>query len=152
MSTIANTFFPLLLTVALTSVADAIASDSVNRTTAPARSSAMWTPEGQPERLEFNFGDITAWIRNKGGWHIEGRIQHRGLLCGTYELGMRFGAGTLGCTDVKWLTEIEYGTRVRQCNNASQHHDGGGILPQLVNDFERITCGERVIRCTGNCK
>jgi hypothetical protein len=152
MSVILRIYFPLVLSVTLACVTEAIANDSLIRATAPARPSAMWTPEGKPERLEFNFGDITAWIRNKGGWHIAGRVPHSGLLCGTYELGMRFGVGAPGCTDVKWLTEVEYGTRVRQCNSAAQHHDGGGFQPDLAEEFGRITCGERVIRCTGNCK
>ena len=121
--------------------------------TSPARPSAMFTPEGKPERLDFKFGgDITGWIRNKGGWHVEGTVGHAGLLCGTYELGMRFGVSEPGCSQVHWLSELEYGTRVTQCNNASQHHDGGGYIPALAKDFDRITCAELVIRCTGNCK
>lgn len=152
MSAIANTFFPLLLSAALSGLVNASETDIVSRTTAPARASAIWTPEGKPQRLDFNYGDITAWIRHKGGWHIEGRVQHRGLLCGTYELGMRFGVGNPRCTDVTWLSEIEYGTGMRQCNSATQHHDGGGFQPGLAKDFARITCAERIIRCTGNCK
>lgn len=142
----------LLIIGVLAGAAQANENDPLNRATAPARPSVMWTPEGKPERMEFNFGGITGWIRGKGGWHIEGMVQHTGLLCGTYELGMRFGVGNPGCTDVTWRSRIEYGTRMKHCNSATQHHDGGGYLPDLAKEFGRITCAERVIRCTGNCK
>lgn len=146
------TYLALLIAGVLAGAPGDSQSDSMNRVTAPARPSAIWTPEGKPEQMEFNFGAITGWIRNKGGWHIEGMVLHNGLRCGTYELGMRFGVGNPQCTDVKWLSEIEYGTRMRHCNSATQHHDGGGFLPDLAKDFARISCAERVIRCTGNCQ
>jgi len=31
-------------------------------------------------------------------------------------------------------------------------HFGGDKQPELARDFARITCAERVIRCSGNCK
>ena len=110
------------------------------------------TAEGKPERLDFDFGRTSGWLREKGGWHIEGTVSHTGLRCATYELGMRFGVGNPGCTGVTWLSGIEYGTRERHCNGAVRHHDGGGFLPELSKDFARITCAEQVIRCSGNCR
>ena len=43
-------------------------------------------------------------------------------------------------------------TSERQCNNATVRQSGGENQPELARDFGRITCAERVIRCTGNCK
>lgn len=141
----------LMISATLTCAA-AIADDRTSRVTSIARPSALFTPEGKPERLDFDFGNIKGWIRQKGGWYVEGPVSHEGLRCATYEIGMRFGVGKPGCTDVSWISKIEYGTREKHCNGARRHHQGGGFLPELAKDFARISCSERVIRCTGSCK
>ena len=79
-------------------------------------------------------------------------MTHRGLLCGEYSVGMRFGIGRPGCSNVAWLTDVTYATARRQCNNATLYHAGGDVQPELAGSFAQITCAERVIRCTGVCK
>jgi hypothetical protein len=122
--------------------------------TAVAKPAPLFLPDGTPERLDFTFGDskageFKAWLRNKGGWNVEGWVHHAGLRCATYRVGVRFGAGKPGCSDVTWLTDVIYVTEQTQCNNASQQHSGGDINFSLGKDFVRVTCAERVISCRG---
>lgn len=140
-----------LLIAAAFATASAV-DDGFKGVTSVARPSALFTTEGKPERLDFDFGDIKGWIRQKGGWYVEGPVKHTGLRCATYEIGMRFGVGEPGCTNVTWLSQIDYGTREKHCNGATRQHRGGGFLPELAKDFGRISCAERVVRCTGSCK
>jgi len=142
----------IVVLAAVLGSANAGAEEKTSRTNAVARPFALYTAEGKPERLDFDFGNIKAWIRNKGGWNVEGPIKHVGLLCATYEIGLRFGVGSPGCDNVKWISDVSYGTREQQCNSAAVQHYGGGFLPDLAKDFDRITCAERVIRCSGNCE
>jgi hypothetical protein len=104
------------------------------------------------QRKDFRFGNFTAWLKRGGEWHIEGPVSHRGLLCGTYEVGARFGVGNPDCTDVQWVSEVRYVTSLNQCNDAGRQHSGTELDDALVERFDAITCAERVIRCTGNCK
>ena len=120
--------------------------------TAMARPSSMLTAAGKPDRLEFDFGGTKAWLRENGNWHIEGPVPHQGLLCATRTLSVRFGIGNPGCTKVHWLSEFDDGSSVKQCNNATAWHNGGGFLSALQPDYTRITCAERAIQCSGNCK
>ena len=122
------------------------------RKMAEARKSTQWTPKAEDARVDFNFGDITAWLRADGNWYIEGWVNHGALRCGTYQLGIRFGTGQPGCSNVTWLTEPRFVTRQRQCNNARMRHAGGDEDFSIKADFNRITCAERVIKCTGTCK
>lgn len=111
------------------------------------------TAEGfKPQRKDFRFGGFTAWLKRGGEWHIEGSVRHRGLLCGTYELGMRFGIGKPDCTDVKWVSGDSYVSSQYQCNDAEMPHAGTDIDAALADQFDAITCAERVVRCSGNCK
>lgn len=104
-----------------------------------------------PSRWDFDFGDGTALLRNDGTWQVEAVIGHGGLRCGTYRLGVRFGAGRPGCLDVNWLGEPIFVTRQKHCNNAERPHLGEGYDALFSDTFEEITCAERVIRCTGLC-
>jgi len=104
------------------------------------------------QRKDFRFGNFNGWLKRGGEWQIEGAVQHRGLMCGTYEVGMRFGIGNPGCTDVQWISGDEFVTSKSQCNEAEMQHTGYGIAPGLAEQFDAVTCAERVIRCTGNCK
>lgn len=122
------------------------------RASAPARAAPTDSVVRVPERLDFNFGELRLWLRKTGAWQIEGEVSHRGLLCGTYEVGIRFGAGNPGCANVSWLSGVRYATSRRQCNNATVIHTGGDVQDELAAPFPTITCAERVIRCTGNCK
>ena len=122
------------------------------RASAPARAAPTESVVRVPERLDFNFGELRLWLRRTGEWHVEGEVAHRGLLCGNYEVGIRFGAGSPACANVSWLSGVRYATSRKQCNNATVIHSGGDIQRELAGPFPTITCAERVIRCTGNCK
>ena len=104
------------------------------------------------QRKDFRFDRSTAWLKRDGTWHIEGPVSHSGLLCGTYEVGMRFGIGKPDCTDVEWVSETRYVTSQSQCNSAETIHSGTEIDESLTGQFDGISCAERVVRCTGNCK
>jgi hypothetical protein len=131
----------------------ASASDGIlDRRSTPARHPALLMPGGKAERLEFDFGQVKGWLSRKGEWYFEGEIPHRGLLCGTYELGIRFGIGNPGCANVEWASEPYFVTRHLQCNNATVAHAGGDFDPGLAPIFDRVTCAERVVRCNGVCK
>jgi hypothetical protein len=117
-----------------------------------ARPAAEWDENGKPAKIEFDFGDFKMWARKKGGWQIEGWLHHRGLLCGTYYVAVRFGIGDAGCNNVKWLSDPRYVTQRVQCNNASVLHSGGDVEFPHAAQFADITCAERIVRCTGNCQ
>ena len=106
----------------------------------------------QRKDFRFGFDRSTAWLKRDGTWHIEAPVSHSGLLCSTYEVGMRFGIGKPDCTDVEWVSEARFVTSQTQCNNAEMVHSGTEIDESLTGQFDAISCGERVIRCSGNCK
>ncbi len=136
----------------LFSAAESAAQSTTSRTTAPARAIGSASVVLKPQQLDFNFGGTTASLGPKGDWSIKGLVSHRGLLCGDYSIGVRFGVGSPECSNVVWLTDVSYVTSQRQCNSASVQHSGGDLQPQLIEPFRRISCAERVIRCTGVCK
>ncbi len=104
------------------------------------------------QRKDFRFNNFTAWLNRDGVWHVDGQVSHRGLLCGTYEVGMRFGIGKPDCTDVQWVSGVRYVTSQFQCNEAELPHSGTEDDASLAGQFDAITCGEWVVRCSGNCK
>ena len=108
----------------------------------------------KPERLDFDFraGDSHAWINDDGDFQVSGWIKHTGLLCATYRMGVRFGVGSQGCLNVEWITEPIFVTTESQCNDARVEHTGGDTNAGLGKRLATITCGERVVRCSGNCK
>lgn len=128
------------------------AQSTTSRTTAPAHAVGSASVVLRPRQLDFNFGATRATLDAKGGWNVEGSVSHRGLLCAEYSIGLRFGSGSPDCSNVVWLTDVTYVTTQRQCNNATLQHAGGDLQPALIEPFARITCAERVIRCTGICK
>ena len=101
--------------------------------------------------MVHRFGDLQAWLNADGDWLIEGKVRHNGLQCATYEVGIRFGAGDPGCTNVQWLMNTEYVTQIEQCNNSTVQHSGGAREHFIKNDYVRVSCAERFIRCRGNC-
>ena len=105
-------------------------------------------------RLDFDFraGESTAWLNSDGDFHLRGWVLHRGLLCATYRMGMRFGIGAPGCLNVEWISDPVYVTSQFQCNGARVAHDGGDTAPAMGAQIAKITCAERVIRCSGSCK
>jgi hypothetical protein len=137
----------LVLAVRIAGAAD----DSLRRAQAPGRVSSMPGAAG-PARIDFLFGDSRVSLGSDGAWTVSREVSHHGLLCATYELGVRFGAGESGCNSVEWLGSVRYVTAQQQCNNARVPHSGGDQQPELAREFPRITCAEQVIRCSGNCK
>ena len=132
--------------------ATVLANEDVRKlSTEPRRSAAAGLP-ATPARLDFDYGDIHAWLLADGNWHIEGTVRHRGALCAQYQLGIQFGIGSPGCANVEWFGQGRYVTYHVQCNNALVRHSGGDLNPLAAQNFERITCGQRLIRCEGNCK
>ena len=141
----------LAVLAAVTAVADDAGGPSAGRT-AVARPAAEWNKDGKPVKLEFDFGDFKAWARRDGSWNAEGTVQHRGLQCGTYTLSLRVGRGRPGCVDVQWFGEPRAVASVTLCNNAPGPLTGGNNEFRDAARFDEISCAERVIRCTGNCK
>jgi hypothetical protein len=143
----------MLLAAAFVFQASGVAADEyTRRATAATRVSVSDLAAGRRDRLEFDSGEFKGWLDRKGEWYVEGDVSHVGLLCGVYETGLRFGKGDPGCTNVDWLSEVHYGSRRTQCNGATVKHAAWHNEPALEAQFEKITCAERVIRCTGNCK
>ena len=132
--------------------ASAVAADEVRKLATEPRRTSDVGGALSPARLDFFFGDIRAWLLEDGNWHIEGNVQHRGALCGRYELGIQFGIGSPGCSNVKWLGLPAYVTMRTHCNNALLSHSGGDIDYAAAEAFDRINCAQRLIRCSGTCK
>ena len=120
--------------------------------TAVARQAMEWDKQGKPAKLEFDFRDFKAWARRDGSWNAAGEVQHRGLLCGTYTLSLRVGQGNPGCTDVQWFNEPRAVASTRLCNNATGMLSGGNLEFADADRFDEITCAERTVSCSGNCK
>lgn len=118
---------------------------------APARPSVSITPDGRHQRLEFDFGRNrgTGWLARNGEMLLDTWVQHRGLLCAEYEVGLRFGVGLPGCTNVRWVSNVRWVARRNQCNNAIVNHVGGDTDEMLAPVFETVTCAERVVHCSG---
>ena len=141
-----------LLLVALAAAMSPQAGAAEQRSQAAAQYPRVAMEGFKLQRKDFRFGGFTAWLKREGEWHIEGPVRHRGLLCGDYEVGMRFGIGKPDCTDVQWVSQVGYVTSRSQCNDAELLHSGTEIDAALADQFDAITCAERVIRCSGNCK
>jgi len=136
----------------------AVAQDPFQNKTTYSRTQAQARPVGnvsvvvRPSQINFNFGAGQASLTPKGEWTVEARVRHNGLLCADYSVGVRFGIGRPGCSNVAWLTDVTYVTNQRQCNNATVDHSGGDVQPQLADSFTQISCAERVTRCIGLCQ
>lgn len=124
----------------------------MNRSAIPVRRDLGFATDPKAARLEFKAFDFSGYLLGDGTWQVSSPVTHRGLLCGTYEIGVRFGVGNPGCTEVSWLSEPVYVGRQRQCNESTVDHVGGDTTPRLGYQLPYITCVERVVRCTGNCK
>jgi hypothetical protein len=124
----------------------------VSRSTAAVRPSLVFTTDPKAARIDFNAFDFSGFLLGDGSWQVSSPVTHQGLVCGTYEVGVRFGAGNPGCTDVRWLSEPMFIGSRRQCNESTVDHVGGETTPRLGSQLPSITCVERVLRCVGNCK
>jgi hypothetical protein len=141
-----------LTIAALAAATSPAACASENRAQAPAVFPSVQMEGFELQRKNFRFGEFSGWLKRDGTWHIEGPVRHNGLLCGTYEVGVRFGIGEQECTNVQWISDVTYVTSNEQCNNAERPHSGTEVDDSLVGQFDAISCAERVIRCTGTCK
>ena len=101
----------------------------------------------------FNFSASKATLNQQGEWAIEGTLKHNGLLCGDYEIGMRFGIGKEeGCIDTEWVSANQFVAQYTLCNNATMPYKAMMQEAALAESFDRISCAERIIRCVGICK
>lgn len=107
--------------------------------------------DGQPPRRAYQGNGVQGWVDETGAWQIRAEVHHRRLRCGIYETGIQLGRGNPVCSNVEWLTGIEYATRLRHCNSASRVHGGAGRFPDLVDRLEQVTCVRVVVRCEGTC-
>jgi hypothetical protein len=151
LATVATSFAMLL---ACSASAQDDEDPNIRRSSAPAVPAASIAADGRIDRLEFDFGRNRgkASLARKGELSIETWVQHRGFLCATYEVGVRFGHGDPGCANVQWLAPAKYVTSRRQCNNAVVLHVGGDTDVELSAQFDQVTCAQRMIRCvSGNC-
>ena len=105
-------------------------------------------------RLDFDFPDSesTAWLNAGGDFHLHGWVRNRSLLCATYRMGVRFGIGAPGCLNVEWISDPIFVTSQFQCNSARVEHEGGDTAPEIGARIGKVSCAERVIRCSGSCR
>jgi hypothetical protein len=149
---------PWLLTAVVVAaglpVAPAVADEwqVMNRNTVAVRPGIAFTTDPKAARIDFRTFDFSGYLLGDGTWQLSSPVTHRGLICGTYEVGVRFGVGHPGCTDVAWLSEPMFIGSRSQCNASTVDHVGGETTPRLGSQLPSITCVERVLRCAGNCK
>ena len=105
----------------------------------------------KPVTKEFGRRDTRGWIRVTGAWNISTAVTHTRLRCATYETGIQIGEGDPGCSEVRWLGEVQFGTRQTHCNSATLIHSGGGTLAGTNGVFETASCVRVVTRCDGAC-
>ena len=117
--------------------------------TAPAERVMKLTDNTKLEKLLFKFGNAEASLVPNGSWFIKGQVKHNRIRCATYQLGVRFGVGEKGCTNVSWIGDFEYGTNEKHCNSATLQHTGGGLNDLVVGSVEQVTCAEVKVRCFG---
>ena len=106
---------------------------------------------GQSARRVFQRQGVQGWLGETGAWHIEGEVEHGRLRCATYQVGIQLGRGNPVCAEPEWLTGVEYGTRLRQCNSAARLHAGGGVFSSKAFDFSELSCVRIVVSCEGAC-
>lgn len=136
----------------ITTTVQADSGPVVKKYSAIARKSIDFGVGAKTQKLEFKFDGASAWLRQDGNFQLEAEIKHGSLLCGTYEVGLRFGTGSPACTNVSWLGKPHYVTKRKQCNNAWMVHSGSGTEREAASDFSQITCAQLLIKCTGKCK
>jgi len=136
------------------SAADQQLESDESGVTAQARPTYSLDAKPHVNRLDFDFraSESTAWLNAEGDFHLHGWVQHRSLVCATYRMGIRFGVGAPACLNVEWISDPVFVTSQIQCNNARVEHTGGGAAPEIGAQIARVSCAERVVRCSGSCK
>jgi hypothetical protein len=109
-------------------------------------------PGGQPPaRREFGRQDTQGWITEIGTWTLNTKVAHTRFRCATYETGIQLGVGDTACSNVRWRTEVEFGSRRRLCNSAVVFQDASGEFPDGAQLFSAFNCVRVVTRCEGPC-
>ncbi len=153
-SGVVATFVPIAFIAGLACSAEQPREERESGITSAPRRTYSLDAHPQINRLDFDFGagESSAWLNKGGDFQVHDWISHPNLLCGTYQLGMRFGVGRPGCQNVRWLSEPAYVTSQTQCNRARLEHSGGDTLPEIGAQIAQISCAEKIIRCSGSCK
>lgn len=102
-------------------------------------------------RRAFRQRGTHGWVDDTGTWQIEAEVRHGRFLCATYEAGIQLGRGDPACSNVAWLTEPEFVTRLRHCNHATRLHTGRGRFSESADRLHEASCVRVVVRCEGNC-
>ena len=106
---------------------------------------------GESDVRMFSGIETSGAILENGNWSMSTGISHNRLRCATYETGIQVGQGISACEDVKWLTNLDFGSNRNHCNSAVLIHKANGKLADLGNAFGNISCVRVVTRCTGPC-
>ena len=104
--------------------------------------------EDEPARWTFQDFNVAGWVDENGFWHTRSEVSHGRLRCATYEVGVQLGKGLPGCSNVRWLSDVEYASRVRHCNSATRIHSGGGRFFD-TSIVEAANCVRVLVRCEG---
>jgi len=99
----------------------------------------------------FHTAGIRGAVQASGTWNISAEVRHSRLRCATYETGIRLGKGNAACDKVDWLNDVQYGTKMMQCNGATLIHSGGGRLSLPPSSIGTANCVGVVVRCNGAC-
>lgn len=113
----------------------------------PAPASGVRTPATKA----FQGRDTRGQISESGAWSIRTAVTHGRLRCATYETGIQLGQGNADCSNVRWLSTVQFGTSQTHCNSATLIHSGGGDLPAPKDTFGASNCVRVVTRCSGAC-
>ena len=105
----------------------------------------------QPSTKEFQRSDTEGRVSESGTWSIRAAVAHTRLRCATYETGIQLGQGNADCSDVRWLSTVQFGTRQTHCNSATLIHTGGGEIAAPKDVFEASNCVRVVTQCNGAC-
>ena len=140
---------PLLLLSACTTIGEQ-GDDNAARVVAT-RDLVLQAAAGPPRAWEFQRGETRGRIDENGSWTLRHAVSHHRLLCATYQTGIQVGRGNPACSQVEWLTDVEYTGRRQQCNSATLLHSGNGEFRDFDTRFPSASCVRIVTRCEGNC-
>ncbi|MBK1716961.1 hypothetical protein [Thiocystis violacea] len=105
----------------------------------------------QPATKAFQAGETRGRVDDSGAWSLRAAVTHTRLRCATYETGIQLGRGNADCSNVRWVSPVQFGTRQTQCNKATLIHAGGGDLAITNDTFEASNCVRVVTQCDGPC-
>ena len=103
---------------------------------------------GDPSRWTFRDFNVSGWLDERGHWNIRSEVSHGRIRCATYEVGVQLGRGLPACSNVNWMSDVQFASRVRHCNSATRIHTGGGTFFDTTA-VEEANCVRVVVRCEG---